>query len=330
MIDIKKILVPTDLSGASAFAYTHAQEIAQRYGATVDFLHVIPVATYFSESLDKLGVPLNMDEHVYPQVKERAEHQLRNIMDNYIRDENKGHAVSLIHRKPSKAIAGYAEEHGYDLVVMAARGGHGSELFRGAVTEQVIRHASVPVITIDENFTAGNIKQILVPADASALSFACIPLALTLADIYNAEITLFHVLELYGTQSESVPLNTDDAKERSIYEAVIEELNVFLWKEGWEDISVKRTPEAFADEIEVARGEEKRTFPLKTVITRGISAHYEIERYAPEHADLIVMTTHGRSGLAHFFLGSTTEMVVRHAKVPVATLKPAKRLLEKD
>lgn len=94
------------------------------------------------------------------------------------------------------------------------------------------------------------------------------------------------------------------------------------------NISVERTPEAFTDKIVLRREGSEKTFPLKTVITRGVSAHYEIERCAPEHADLVIMTTHGYSGLAHFFLGSTTEMVVRHVQIPVVTQKPSREVLK--
>ena len=48
----------------------------------------------------------------------------------------------------------------------------------------------------------------------------------------------------------------------------------------------------------------------------------EIAKYAAEHGcDLIVMATHGRTGLAHMLLGSTAEQVVRHAPCPVLTIR---------
>lgn len=59
-------------------------------------------------------------------------------------------------------------------------------------------------------------------------------------------------------------------------------------------------------------------------ITKGLSAHYEVTEYANEHADMIVMTTHGRSGLNHLFLGSTTERVVHATDIPVLTWRPVK------
>jgi len=49
----------------------------------------------------------------------------------------------------------------------------------------------------------------------------------------------------------------------------------------------------------------------------------EIIRYAKEHnIDMIVMSTHGRSGLAHILMGSTAEKVVRKAPCPVLTVRP--------
>lgn len=47
-----------------------------------------------------------------------------------------------------------------------------------------------------------------------------------------------------------------------------------------------------------------------------------------ENMDLIVMATHGRSGISHLFLGSVTEKVIRHSKVPVITVKPSSKHIE--
>ena len=58
------------------------------------------------------------------------------------------------------------------------------------------------------------------------------------------------------------------------------------------------------------------------MIEKGVSAHIGIEEYAPSHADVVVMATHGHSGLAHFFLGSTTEKVAQSLDMPVLTVKP--------
>ncbi|MDZ7694639.1 MAG: universal stress protein [Balneolaceae bacterium] len=327
MMEIKKILVPTDFSDESISAYTHAQELASRFGAKIDLIHVVPTLKYFSESISKLGVPLDVDEDLYPHVKDGAEHQLRGIMDDYFEEGNKGKAIVNIERKPSKAISDYAEKNGYDLIVMAARGAHSSDLLRGSITEKVSRYSTVPVFTVDNRLQPEGLKRILVPTDGSSISFACFPLALTIATIYDAEISLFHVQELYGSLSESLERHDDISEALDIYNSIIDNLEQYLSEHAVKSVKIKRGDEDFEDEVIITEDGTERSIPLHTILERGLSAHYVIESYAPEHSDLIVMTTHGHSGVARFFLGSTTEKIVQHVDMPVVTLKPSKELL---
>lgn len=330
MINIKKILVPTDFSEEAIFAYTHAQELAKKYGAKVDMIHIVPTLKYFSESINKLGVPLDVDEDLYPHLKDGAKHRMEGLMDDYIQDEYQGEEIVLIERKPSQAIVDYAAENGYNLIVMSARGKHSSDLLKGSITEKIIRHSGVPVFTVDNRLKADGLKKILVPTDSSALSFACFPLALTLAETYGAEITLFHVLELYGTVSESEEREAGKSEKASIYEHIIDHLNDYLIEMGLDEVLIQRSDREFEDQVVITKNETQLSIPLKTVIEKGVSAHYEIEVYAPEHADVIVMTTHGHSGLAHFFLGSTAEKVAQRVDMPVVTVKPPEDRLSAD
>lgn len=66
-------------------------------------------------------------------------------------------------------------------------------------------------------------------------------------------------------------------------------------------------------------------FGIKTQTLQGGGASGEIVEYAEANGiDLIVIATHGRSGLEHFFLGSTTERVLRRATCPVLTVRRKK------
>jgi len=327
---IKKILVPTDFSDEALSAYTHAQELASKYGAKIDLIHIVPTLKYFSESIGKLGVPLDVDEDLYPHVKDGARHRMKGYMDDYLQEEQKGEAIVLIDRKPWKAIVDYADDNAYSLIVMAARGKHSSDLLKGSITEKIIRHSGIPVFTVDNRLKAEGLKRILLPTDSSPISFACFPLALTLAETYGAELTLFHVLELYGTLSESEEREPGKTEKSSIYDHIIDHLNDYLVGEELEDVFIQRSGKPFEDKIVVEKNGTQLTIPLKTVIEKGVSAHYEIERYAPEHSDLIVMTTHGHSGLAHFFLGSTAEKVAQRVDMPVVTVKPSENRLSAD
>ncbi|MDX1637730.1 MAG: universal stress protein [Balneolaceae bacterium] len=328
MIQINKILVPTDFSDRSIAAYTHAQELASTFGARVDMIHIVPTLKYFSESISKLGVPLDVDEDLYPHVKDGAVHRLNGLMADYIEESNRGEALVRIERKPSRAISEYAAENGYDLIVMGSRGEHSSDVLRGSITEKVIRYSEVPVFTVDERLKPEGLKNILVPTDASSLSFTCLPLALTLAETYGARLTLFHVLELYGTLSESIERRPGNSEETDIYTHIIGKMEQYLSDHNYNTIEIRRGDEEFHDKVIITRGDRTHTIRVDTVIGRGLSAHYEIENYAPDNADLIVMTTHGHSGLAHFFLGSTTEKVAQHVDMPVVTVKPSKEKLQ--
>lgn len=323
MKQIKKILVPTDFSNNAQQAYRHAQEIAHRFGAKIDFIHVIPMLKYFDESMDSLESPINIvDEDQYPTAQKEAQHLLKRAMDDYIAEENKGKVIVNIDRKQAANISDTAKSGGYDLIVMASKGSHESNLLRGSTTEKVIRHSEVPVFTVDERLSSEGLKQILLPTDGSMISFTALPLALTLADIYDADITLYHVRELYGSPFEYKSRDPNKTDEANIYEAIVDHLEDYLIQEELEDIQIARGEVNFEDQFIITEGVSSHRINFYTKIEKGLSAHLGIEEYASENSDVVVMATHGHSGLAHFFLGSTTEKVSQSLDLPVLTIKP--------
>lgn len=329
MKQIKKILVPTDFSDRAPLAYRHAQEIAHRFGAKIDFIHVIPTFKYFRESMADLEAPLNIvDEELYPKAQDEAKHRLQEAMDDYLTDENKGEAIVNVNRKPSQSIADTAKEKGYDLIVMSSKGEHETNLIRGSITGKVIRQSEVPVFTLDTALSAEGLKRILLPTDGSMLSFAALPFALAIADIYEAEITLFHVEELYGNPLSYEGSEKTETGKKSIYEAVIDHLEEYLEKANIDNVQIARSEVDFEDQFVISEDASSRRVNFYTVIQKGVSAHLGIEEYASENADVVVMTTHGHSGLTHFFLGSTTEKVAQMLDKPVLTVKPPAEKLE--
>lgn len=323
MKQFKKILVPTDFSDNAPLAYRHAQEIARRFGAKVDFIHVIPMLKYFQDSMDHLEAPLNIaDEELYPKAQEEAKHRLQKVMDEYLAEENKGEPIVNINRKPSRAIADAAKNRGYDLIVMSSKGEHETNLLRGSTTGKVIRESEVPVFSLDTGLTAEGLKRILLPTDGSMVSFSALPMALAIADIYEAEITLYHVEELYGSPLNYEGSETSETGKKNIYEALIDHLEDYLVQENIENVQIARGTVDFEDQFVITENASSRRVNFYTVIQRGVSAHLGIEEYASENADVVVMATHGHSGLTHFFLGSTTEKVAQLLDKPVLTVKP--------
>jgi len=328
MIRFNKILVPTDFSKGAESAYAAAQKLADTFGGKVDFMHVIPTIKYLSESAKKLGNPLDMEKDIYPRIFEESEHRLDKLMDQFLKKESRGEAKVIIDRKPSDTVAKYASSQNYDMIVIGAKGKDNTKMLRGSTTEKVIRKSKVPVFSIDGRMNEHEIKNIVVPTDGSSLSFTAFPMAVALADTFNSKLTLFQVLELYGNSVLGNVPNPGKDELVAVYEELIKRLNSFLSEVGIESIHIQRTGVSFEDTVTITEGDVSRSISLETKVEKGVSAHYEIESYTAEHADLVIMATHGHSGFAHLVLGSTAEKVAQYVKKPVITVRPEKNLLK--
>ena len=145
-------------------------------------------------------------------------------------------------------------------------------------------------------------KTLLVPHDYSPCADRALGLAVDLARTHKARIILLHVTDL-------PPGLTADAMVSD--------------RESGEMIRVDQYASAQAmRELEVrARPVRDQGIDIKVASALGDIAEEILEVARDSHADLIVMGTHGRTGLAHIFLGSMAAKVVRHATVPVLTVR---------
>ena len=319
MFKIKKILVPTDFSENAATAYNVAHKIATRFKAKIDFIHVVQTMDYYHKSIAKLSVPLKTDEDLYPQLKQQASHKIKKMMDDYLKPANKGDDIVHIASNPSQAIAKHAEQGEYDLVVMATLGEHESNFLVGSVAQKVIRYSTIPVLSTGTS-NLDKVENILVPTDGSQLSLKVLPLAISMALTFDAIITLFHAQEIYGMAAEGVQTNPYKIDNENIRDAIYERIEEFIIH-SWDEVKLRRGDD-LESQLVYYEGASSNTINMNMAIERGISAHHAITEYAAQNADMVIMTTHGRSGLSHLFLGSTAEKVVRHVKLPLITVKP--------
>jgi len=144
------------------------------------------------------------------------------------------------------------------------------------------------------------ISRILVPVDFSAHSDEALRYAAALGSRLGASLELLHVVEdpfVSGAWSSEVYVpNVPELLDNLVADA----------KRRLSDLKDVVVPESV---------------PAATAVLKGRPAHTIVEHAKDGHFDLVVMGTHGRTGLAHLVMGSVAEAVVRRAPCPVLTVR---------
>ncbi|WP_433629424.1 universal stress protein [Halomicrococcus sp. NG-SE-24] len=278
------ILVPTDGSDCAQAAVGYAEDLATRYEARV---HTLSVAD--SRTLE------NVPQH--DQIKnERVDLVAR--AHNELSESGIPVEQAVRTDIPHKAILTYTSEQDIDLIVMGTHGRTGVERYLlGSVTEKVVRLSNVPVLTVkakDDGEITYPYTDILVPTDGSEGAEAAIGPAVDIASTYDARI---HALSVIDTMAMGTDVGSGailDALEESAQSAV-------------------ETIEEQATQASVSA--------VETAIEHG-NPYRGIRSYVEElDIDLVVMGTHGRSGIERYLLGSVAEKTVRTSPVPVMTVR---------
>jgi nucleotide-binding universal stress UspA family protein len=141
------------------------------------------------------------------------------------------------------------------------------------------------------------VKSILVPIDFSAPSKMALAYAVAVARQFKAKLTLLHVVEPVATPdfAASFPLVMEDDKLMA---------------------AAKKELEGAAKAARIPRGMVE-----KKLVRFGRSFHEITSAARTRKVDLVIIATHGYTGLKHAVLGSTTERVVRHAPCPVLVVR---------
>jgi len=279
-----EILVPTDGSECAQAAVEYAEDLATRYDARV---HALCVAD--SRTLENAPQ--------YDQIKKEREEVAEKTCNDI---SVSGVAVEQAVRTdiPHKAILRYATEQDIDLIVMGTHGRTGVERYLlGSVTEKVVRLSDVPVLTVkaeDDGEVTYPYTDILVPTDGSEGAEAAIDPAVDVASTYDARL---HALSVIDTMAMGV-----DVRSGAILDALEE------------------SAQSAVDTIE-EQATQASVSAVETEIVHG-SPYRGIRSYVEENdIDLVVMGTHGRTGIERYLLGSVAEKTVRTSPVPVMTVR---------
>lgn len=303
----QSVLFPTDFSPYARYAMQYAIAMARRFGGILHVAHMIDSAL-FGEGQGQarivgMGGSKSEMDAVYESVHEHAATRLNHVLQ-ISRDQGVEAQMHILRGLPWERTVALAAELGVGLVVIPTHGRSGFDrLVYGSVCERVVRQSPAPVLCIkhpEHEFVAEpalevNLRQVVFPTDFSDYSLQVLPYAVSLCRMFDARLTLVHVAETPLFMPEMLPQTTVEIEieqrtqaEQQLHRAACTAVGVNV-------------------DTEVRMGQPHRQI-AEVVAERG--------------ADLVVVPTHGYSGIRHVLFGSVAEKVVRSAPCPVMTIRP--------
>lgn len=328
-----KLLIPTDFSESADKACVFAGKIASKSNAKSDLLHVIPEFIYNDNQIRRKDADGNkFQDKLYPHLFNEAELGLKKKLYAYFPASFRGVSHIMVGRKPSRIIADHAWKGNYSLIVISVRGKDQSEFYRGSTTEEVIRLSKVPVLRIYDDPLILENGRIVVPVDGSLLSMASIHAAAFIASIFNASISLLYVKQTFGFLKPHNLAMNELADEHKARRTLINQLKDFLNPEDTGNLTYHQadTGSANSSSEQLTLDLDGNLIPVSVDFRAGLSAHHEITTYANRYAGLVVMSTHGRSGVRQLVMGSNAEKVALNAETSVLTIRPDSKLFTRQ
>ncbi len=342
----KKILVPLDGSALAADVLPHIHELVRCTQAQIILLRVTPEQVHHHDDADLtagrwtgvaprtlnsvnwnlMGDPVQRAEWLEQEV-ETAQRYLDAIAGELAKADMK--VRTLVKPGPvAQAILEVADSEQVDLIAMSTHGWSGLGRFvLGSVADRVAQHAKQPMLLVrSEDHGIAHTrdasivyKRILVPLDGSALAQEVLPHAQEMALCARAEVLLLRV----------VPRPTDwsDAGGAFVYSGGLVRAGEYAHEQlatddTWQARMAEHLREAAQTSLDAAAAELRRAgLRVETLIQVGAPAETILEVAERCHADVIAMSTHGRSGLRRFLMGSVAARVLEYASMPLLLVR---------
>jgi len=279
----KRILVAVDGSPASLHALTESCRLARAEHGSITVLSVMPP---HDGELRLVGVR-NLAALMQAPVDKALADATRIAEAERI-------SVRTVagQGEPYEEIVTLAEEEQYDVIVLGVKGHNVSEtVLMGSVTARVIGHADTNVLVIPRESSL-MWQRILVPVDGSVWSKAAANIAFQLVQSYGSQVDLVSVADvpshLYGVSVSAANEMIDLARRH------LDQI----------------THEAKSRDIEA-----------NYYLREGDPAKILIELVRKQAVDLIIMGSHGRTGLTRLLMGSVTERVIHDSPCPVLVIR---------
>ena len=286
---IEKLLLPTDCSEFSEGAIREAVNLAKTCSSKLFIISVIETNPEY--------------ESIAPQLIEKAEKETRQHLESVKnRAAKEGVDCEIIARQgedPYKYIVDEAAKHQVSMIIMGRRGRKGlKRLMMGSVTAKVIGHSPCNVLVVPRAARL-EFRKILVATDGSKYSNAAASEAVAIAKRCGANLIAASV----------VP-----------YES-ISPLGIVHSEMQWELVTQESRKAAESNIKNVKEIAEKEDVKIEELILEGRPYEAIINAAKEKRVDLIVVGSHGRTGLDRLLMGSVTERVIGHADCAVLVVK---------
>jgi nucleotide-binding universal stress UspA family protein len=309
-LTLRHILVPLDFSGQSRQALTCAVPLARKHHAKISLVHVAQPPTVSAwRGIPGGGHYLAMNMH---QVVNVAKTHLEDLALQLLPEDVRGRTV-VREGTPAYEVVSAAKALKADVIVLSTTGCSGlKRVLLGSTAERIVRHAHCPVLTVRRQMNESAMRllalkkplyperlpwrRVLVPLDFSLTSLRALKIAVPLAKQSGAHLLLLNVIEPnpYPTGMEGAVLVVSD------------------------DVIARNARQQLP---KVARRFVPKSVRAISLVAHGRAADVIVETAEEKGADLIVLSTHGHTGIDRLLMGSTAEQVVRSAKCPVFVVR---------
>jgi nucleotide-binding universal stress UspA family protein len=304
----KRMLVPLDGSKLAEVVFPFARELSGLLGTEIILLHI--------SNLGKDFQPMSHAyvEHAAEHIKGRETAEWKALLSNPITVSS-----ALVSGYPPDEILRYAEEKKVDLILMASHGRSGRNRWGiGSVADKVLRAATTPVLLVPTSEQPESsrcpVKELIVPLDGSELAENVLPHVKALAG--KEGISSVKVVLLRACEPPSMP---------TYYSPELSEIPLH-----WGQYAQQETTRCKQVANEYLAGIESRlkanNIDVRSEVLVG-KASDEIVNYANKNSNsLIVMATHGRSGLSRLVYGSVALNILVGVTNPILLIKPVPKV----
>jgi nucleotide-binding universal stress UspA family protein len=291
----KHILVPLDGSLLAEAALPAAAFLSEKFLARVTLVHIIEKnapseihgQSHLRDAAEAAAYLKTISRQRFPQAMRIDCHVHTTEVDNV-----------------AESIVQHTGEFDYDLIVMCSHGrGRALHLMLGSMAQKVISMGAIPVLIVrpceDEEISAFSCKTVLAPLDGAPDHEQALPVAKILAQACQAAICLAMVVPRFASLSGQMTVTS-----RFLPGTVSKML----------DLSVQ-SAEAYLKSL------------ADMLISKGFSASAHVRRGDPStvifsiarqlQADVIVLATHGKSGMDAFWAGSVAHKVCSQCRIPI-------------